>query len=132
MARGMVNGEPVVSQANSKAYADNYERIFGKDHKPQRGRWSFGSSDDTRKALHAPIIADRIHEGTVSPIDGSDIGSRAKRRAHMRAHGVEDATDATPEWRESIKRQQEREDDRGRRAAMDAAARTLYQQGKWR
>lgn len=132
MARGTVIGEGIVSQANTKDYADNYERIFGKDHKPQRGHWTFGTADDTRKALHAPIIADRIHEGTLSPIDGSDIGSRAKRRAHMKAYGVEDATDCTPEWREGVKKQQEREDNRGRRAAMEAAARTLYQQKKWR
>jgi hypothetical protein len=132
MARGTVVGEPVVSQANSRAYADNYDRIFGKDHKPERGRWSFGSADTTERAANAPIIADRIHEGTVSPIDGSDIGSRRKRREHMKAHGVEDATDASPAWREGIKKQQEREDNQKRRAAMESAARHLYQQGRWR
>jgi hypothetical protein len=84
------------------------------------------------RAINAPIIADRIHEGTVSPIDGSDIGSRSKRRAHMKAHGVEDATDASPAWREGIKKEQERQDNRSRRAAMERAARQLYQQGKWR
>ena len=38
MARGMVVGEAIQSQASTDAYRDNYERMFGKDHKPKRGR----------------------------------------------------------------------------------------------
>ena len=132
MARGSVVGEAINSQAATDAYRDNYDRIFGKDHKPQRGHWSFGSAEDGERAVNAPIFADRIHEGTVSPIDGSDIGSRRKRREHMKAHGVEDATDASPEWREGIKKAQQRNDDLGRREAMERAARLLYAQNKWR
>jgi hypothetical protein len=92
MARGTVVGEPVVSQANSKAYADNYERMFGKDHKPERGRWSFGRADPSAKAIHASIVSGRWHEGQKAP-DGTDIGTPAKRRAWMKATGTADYDD---------------------------------------
>ena len=134
MARGMVVGEQIVSQANSKAYADGYDRIFGADHKPQRGRWSFGSAERTSRAIDAPVIADRIHEGTVFD-DGDrvrDIGSRRKRREFVREKGLEDASDASREWREAQVRDREREDNRKRHEAMEKAKRVLYAQGKWR
>ena len=124
MARGMVVGEAVVSQAANDAYRDNFDRIFGKDRVVQPGHWSFGSAEESEQARNAPIIADRIHEGTRSPIDGSDIGSRRKRREHMKAHGVEDATDVSPQYLERVKRQREVEDGRARRAAMESAARS--------
>lgn len=137
----MVNGEAIVSQANTEEYRSNHERIFG-ERKVQRGRFVYDpklgrcvpADQYVPEALakDAPIIADRIHEGTVSPIDGSDIGSRQKRREHMKVHGVEDATDCSPEWRAGVKKQRERDDDRSRRSAMDQAARKLYREGKWR
>lgn len=141
MARGMVNGEAVVSQANTEGFREGYERVFG-NRKPQRGRWVWDAKQGRLVdadaygpeplALNAPILADRIHEGTVSPIDGSDIGSRRKRREHMRAHGVEDATDITPAFRERQAKQREAQESRSVKAAMESAARKLYAQGKWR
>ena len=105
-------------------YADGYERTFGKDRKPVRGRWVATPTglvpDDeyqvpeTELAIHAGIMVDRYMEGTVSPVDGSDIGSRAKRRAHMKAHGLADYDDFSPEFRERAKKEREREQDRKR------------------
>lgn len=142
MARGSVVGEPINSQASTDEFRKGYERVFG-DRKPVRGRFVYDPAqgkcvpaEEYRPeplALNAPIIADRIHEGTAFDFgDGDrDIGSRRKRREAMKAYGVEDATDATPAWREEQKKQREREDDRNRRAAMQEAARKLYAQGKW-
>jgi hypothetical protein len=45
-----------------------------------------------------PTFTDRYMEGARSPIDGSDIGSRARRKEHMRAHGLVDADDYKGEW----------------------------------
>lgn len=53
----------------------------------------------------ALIMCDRFMEGTTSPIDGTDIGSRAKRREHMRAHGLADASDYSPGWYEKKARE---------------------------
>ncbi|HEU4401508.1 MAG TPA: hypothetical protein VFT43_05330 [Candidatus Polarisedimenticolia bacterium] len=137
----MVAGEPIVSQAGTDAYREGYERAFG-DVKPRKGSWVWdaergemveaGAYVEPPRALDAPIIADRIHEGTRSPIDGSDIGSRAKRRAHMKAHGVEDASDASRSFLEGQQRAKERANDQRVESAFDRAARKLYQQGKLR
>jgi hypothetical protein len=42
-------------------------------------------------------VSDSWMDGTRSPIDGADIGSRSKLREHMRAHGVIDHTEAAQE-----------------------------------
>jgi hypothetical protein len=44
------------------------------------------------------FMIDRYMEGTQSPVDGSDIGNRAKRREHMKIHGLVDAADYAGEW----------------------------------
>lgn len=56
-------------------------------------------SDDYRgDGERMPLFTDRYMEGVRSPVDGSDIGSRAKRREHMRAHGLVDADDFKQTW----------------------------------
>lgn len=49
------------------------------------------------------FMVDRWMEGARSPVDGSDIGSRAKRREHMRAHGLVDADDYKGQWQQQAK-----------------------------
>jgi hypothetical protein len=95
MARGMVNNEPIVSQAQTKAFDEGYERTFG-DRKPQRGRFIYDPAqgkcvpaDDYRapeRAADAPILSGRFYENTAAT-DGVDIGSRAKHRAYMKDRG---------------------------------------------
>lgn len=100
MARGMVVNEAIVSQANSEAYRDNYARIFG-DKPAQKGSWvqdpetgELVSADDyaPAEANGARIMVDRFMEGDVAP-DGTDIGSRQKRKAWMQATGCADYGD---------------------------------------
>lgn len=101
MARGTANNEPVVSQANTAEFEASYDRIFG-DRPPARGRWVW---DEARGklvpaaeyippevALTAPIMVDRYMEGTIAT-DGTDIGSRRKRRDYMREHNLADYDD---------------------------------------
>jgi hypothetical protein len=101
MARGTVVGEAVVSQANTKDYEDGYERTFG-DRKPQRGRFVWDaqakklvSAEDyvPPEAKHgAGIMVDRFMEGDRAP-DGTDIGSRQRRKAWMAATDSVDFSD---------------------------------------
>jgi hypothetical protein len=49
------------------------------------------------------IMAGRFYENTKSPIDGSDIGSRSKRREHMKEYGLVDAGDYKGEWEKARK-----------------------------
>lgn len=53
-----------------------------------------------------PVFTDRYMEGTRSPVDGSDIGSRSKRREHMRVHGLADAADFKGEWGKAAERRE--------------------------
>lgn len=64
------------------------------------------------------FLLDRHMEGARSPVDGSDIGSRAKRREHMKIHGLVDADDYKNQWAQQAK---QREDffRTGREAGVD-------------
>lgn len=102
--RGTANDEAVVSQANSKAFEDGYDRIFGKDRKPERGSFVFdpeqqkfvpaGEYRPPERALDAPIMAGRFYENTVST-EGEDLGSRRRHAEYMRRHGVAMLSDYT-------------------------------------
>lgn len=48
-----------------------------------------------------PVFTDRYMEGVRSPIDGADIGSRAKRREYMKQRGLVDADDYKVEWQKA-------------------------------
>ena len=86
------------------------------------------------QAKNAPIIADRIHEGTfIDTGDGMrDLGSRAKRRQYQRETGLAEASDYGPGWRERKTAERERLLDRRTGDAVEQAKRTLYRQGKMR
>lgn len=144
MARGMVNNEAIQSQAATDEFRENHSRIFGDRPKNVRGRWIWDEglgklvrAEDYRppdQARDAPIIADRIHEGTYFD-DGSrvrDLGSRRKRREFMRETGVTERSDFGPNWSERQTAKREREVDHRTHTAVEQAKRKLYAQGKFR
>jgi hypothetical protein len=65
---------------NNDAYADGYDRIFGKEHKAQTYTTR---KRETRDSHH--VIGDI--EPYQSMIDGSWITSRSQHRKHLREHG---------------------------------------------
>jgi hypothetical protein len=100
MARGMAVGEPIVSQAQTKAWDENFDGTFGEPSK-ERGRFVWDDvqqklvrpgEQTQRRAIDAPVMAGRFYEGAVAT-DGTDIGTRAKREGYMRKHGLADADD---------------------------------------
>lgn len=80
---------------NSEAYAENYEKIFGKKEiKP--GRRYYRWNPETRKFDKvdnppAPLPREDLRfDGTFrSPVDGSRIASRTQLLDHNKKHGVE-------------------------------------------
>lgn len=80
----------------------SHEAAFG-NAGPQRGRWIW---DKERKELvraedyvaaepdptRVPVVSDRYMEGARAT-DGTDIGSRPKRREYMNREGLADASD---------------------------------------
>lgn len=100
MARGMANGEGVVSQAQTKAFDEGYERTFKpSERSKERGRWVWDEKQqklvrpweydfgNTEEARAAPISSGRFYENT-SATDGTDIGSRKKHREYMKRNGL--------------------------------------------
>jgi hypothetical protein len=96
------------SKVQTKEFDEGYDRTFGPNRKPVRGRWVYDerqqklvSADEyvpPNNALDAPIMAGRFYEGTVGPA-GEDLGSRAKHREFMRAKGLttmDDFKETTP------------------------------------
>jgi hypothetical protein len=132
MARGTVVNEPVVSQANTEAFDEGYERVFGKDRVVQPGRWIFDAQGHAipeseyrapERAIDAPILAGRFYENTCAT-DGSDIGSRTKHRAYMKERGLASADDFSPGYYERVRKQAQAQHRKDRRETI---ARRLYE-----
>jgi hypothetical protein len=67
---------------------------------------------DYEPPARTQINMDRYYEGTAAT-DGTDIGSRKKRKEYMKRHGLADADDFKETW---AKAQREREEFRAGRA----------------
>ncbi len=134
MARGMVNGEAIVSQAQTRAFDDGWDRMKH-ENDGRRGRFVWdekakrlvpAAEYHAARAVDAPIMVDRFYEGAVAT-DGTDIGSRRKRNEYMRRAGVADASDYSPGWYENRRKDMKRDADRQRRETLERA---LFQQRK--
>ena len=60
------------------------------------------SPDFQAYAERVPLATDRFMDGDMAP-DGTDIGSRQKRRDWMRATGSADASDFTQHWQRAAR-----------------------------
>lgn len=89
-------------------------------------------------ALNAPILSGRFYENSISPVDGSDIGSRRRYEEHNKRHGVTNASDYTKTHaRAAAEREKQRQSAlSGKATGRDSAARreqlgrALYQARK--
>ena len=86
MARGMVVGEPIVSQANSKAYADGYERQAESDLRQQAARVADGL---TRSGFNTS--ADREIVALIAYLQrlGTDVRARSAGAGGPGADGIQ-------------------------------------------
>ena|GEM_PF-7054344 len=130
MARGMANGEPIVSQPATDEFREGYDRIFG-DKPVQRGRWVYDvrqqrlvpadEYEPPARALDAPILSGRFYENVHTLDDGTDIGSRAKYQAYCREKGVTAMSDFSDQYYDNIHASRKRETRKHRKAALDRA-----------
>lgn len=98
--RGMVAGQSITTQAQTKEFDEGYERIFGKDRKPARGRYVYDEHgaipvDEDFAGTNAermPVFTDRYMEGQRAT-DGTPIDNRTRRRRYMEKHGLTDLSD---------------------------------------
>jgi hypothetical protein len=93
-------------------FRSNHEAVFG-EKKPARGKWIWDKErgemvpaseyvppapDDGR----VMVVSDLYMDGVAAP-DGTDIGSRPKRREYMRRNNVTDADDFKGTWAKAAK-----------------------------
>jgi len=77
------------------------------------------------------IMSGRFYENLQSPIDGSDIGSRARYHAHMKHHGVAPTSDFKQHWAKAEKERNAPRND-GRVAETIARAWNQLENGRKR
>jgi len=134
MARGLANGEPINSPAQTREWDEGYTRTFG-ERKPTRGRWVYDEAQQKlvpvdeyvapqeEHAINAAILAGRFYENTKAP-DGTDIGSRRKHQDYMRANGLATADDFSPGY---YAKQQALKKAESRRKVRDALDRKFHE-----
>ena len=81
---------------------------------------------EPEKAINAPICTDRFMENSQAT-DGTDIGSRARRREYMKREGVTDKSDYQPDWTDRVRKKRDVEQCK---ATRDTVARIVYREWK--
>lgn len=122
--KGMVAGQAIQTQAQSKEFDEGYERTFGKGTK-ERGRFVYRDgqmvrvdADWTDAERRALTTTEGIEYSNAVTTDGVDISSRKKRRDYMAATGVTDASDFGPGYAERRKKDAEKANDRQRKSDL--------------
>lgn len=133
--RGMVAGQAITTQAQTKEFDEGYRRIFG-EAKPRRGRYRYDSdagrvvevgADWTDADERARVPTEEIIYGNGIATDGTPINTRKRHREYLRANGLAMSGDFSPEYRERNARNAERADDKARRETVERA---YYKQAK--
>lgn len=76
------------------------------------------------EAKNAPILAGRFYEGARSPIDGADIGTRARHRRYMKEQGLAMYSDYGPDWGDRVRAERARN---SRKHLREVLERKMYQ-----
>ncbi len=122
--------DTIKTKPQTREFDEGYERTFGKDRKPVRGRWVFREGRlvdvneapplEPERAIDANIMVDRFYEGTKA-VDVADIGSRRKHREYMRERGLAPADDFSPKYYERLRKEREDANRRSRRETLERA-----------
>jgi hypothetical protein len=134
--RGTAAGEPIVSQAQTQAFDEGYDRTFGEPSK-ERGRFVWDEAQGRlvraedyhapERALDAPIMMDRFYENTCAT-DGVDIGSRRKHRQYMRERGLTTVDDYKETFaKKAAEREAAKEGRVPSKTRRETLARAMYQ-----
>lgn len=141
MARGMVVGEKIQSQAGNEQFRAGYDRAgLGKGPKdPGQFVWRDGKlrrtseveMDRTRMANRANVIVGRQYENVPSPRGDHIFTGRTDYNRYMKANNLTNASDYTETWAKAEKKRAEgfssAEQKRDRR---DRIGRRLYEVSK--
>lgn len=125
--RGMVAGQPIQTQAQSKEWDEGYERVFGNGSKvrgkfrwdAERGEMVPIGSDWTDAERRAPAPTEELTYGGIKATDGTPINSRKKHREYLKQNGLAMSSDFSDSYREKVWADKERAQDKHRREAVE-------------
>jgi hypothetical protein len=124
--RGMVAGQKIQTTAQTEEWDVGYDRIFGKDRKPQRGRFLCRGgelvpvdADWTDAELRAQYATEELTYGGARATDGTPINSRKRHREYLKSNGLTHASDFSPEYRERTIASRERHEEKEIRQIVD-------------
>jgi hypothetical protein len=113
--RGMVAGQPIKTGAQTKEFDEGYERAFGKDRKPVRGRFIYDAvagqvvevgADWEERGRETGHKSEEEIYGSLTATDGSDISTRRRHREYMKANGLSLADDFKGHWEDAAKKRE--------------------------
>jgi hypothetical protein len=92
--RGMVAGQPITTQPQTKEFDEGYDRIFPDRKKPERGTFIYRDGvaipvdQEPEPEARGQIIGFGKHYVHVQTTDGVDISSRTKLNEYLKATGT--------------------------------------------
>lgn len=135
--RGMVAGQPIKSQAQTKEFDEGHERIFG-NVKPKRGRTVYTSGgeplpepievgdDWSGDAGRAQTVTEELVYGGIKATDGTPINSRKKHREYLNQNGLAMASDYSEAYQEREAGRRDREETKKVRAQVDRDVHKIF------
>lgn len=127
--RGMVAGQAIQTQAQTKEYDEGFERTFG-ERKRARGRFRWNpetnqtepiDADWTDAETRAQVSTEEIVYGDAKATDGTPINTRKRHREYLQRNGLAMMGDFSDGYRESVAKSKERADDKHRREIVERA-----------
>jgi hypothetical protein len=140
--KGMVAGKAITTGDLTREFEEGFERIFGKDRKPVRGRFVYDAEagqmvevgaewTDTPRRAQTPT--EELTYGGVRATDGTDISSKRKRREWMKQNNLADADDFKGTWEKAEKeRAKYYQGTHDTREIRETVGRALYESRKAR
>lgn len=136
--RGMVAGQPIQTQAQTKEYDEGFDRIFGKGRKPTKGRTVYTSGgeplpepievgaewSDAQSRAQTPT--EELTYGGIKATDGTPINSKKKHREYLKQNGLAMAGDYSESFRERVIASRDREETKAIREAVDRSVHKIF------
>jgi hypothetical protein len=131
--RGMVAGQPIQTQAQNKEFDAGYDRIFGPNRRPVRGRFVVRDGkvvnvdeDWTDAERRAATPTEELIYGGAKATDGTPINSRKRHREYLKHNGLAMAADYSPAYQEREAARRDREEDRKVRSQVDRDVHKIF------
>ncbi len=131
--RGMVAGQAITTQAQTKEFDEGFDRIFGTVRNKQRGRFVYRDGqmvsvdeDWTDATSRAQTATEELTYARLKATDGTDISSRKKHREYLKANGLCQASDYSKEYQEKAAASRERAEDKARHEMVERNAYKVF------